>query len=1527
MLKETKRTLALVLALIMMFGTFSGSLGTAAYADEAEPEEQVQVEYPEFRQSAFIDWEFDSEAADRAEQGEDFVNKGLHLALSAPEGVFPEGSELKVALRDYADVNLSVSKEREAGYNVRQKYCFQVGVYGADGETYISPDTKNNTVPVTVTIGIDELPDKAGYSKVSLYRTSYADKRTDVLFSGKELEGNTITAEAYGLGYWTLEFEYLLTYRLKTDEEVLLKDICDYHHLSGTPSQVISGAPGLFTVTQNEDGDYVVKALSAFGGAELELWYDGVKYSVMLDAVPGEAEAEEAEETEETEEEEVEELEEGYHITFTATEGGKVAYVPQDGEEAVLEESIDQTIAEIADLKDIEAVADEGYVFKGWMYKGEKFHEGETFTWANVPMLEDSGFVAAFVSTASAAEALEKELSEATKKVYTATTAGYIVTATLADAAAVPDNARLTVSPVTAESDANYDTYFEALNANVSEGEEYTNDNTVLLDIKFVYDVTKEDGSVETVEFEPAEGTVDVKITIRDPQLGAASEAENAPQIEVAHIALKDHVKSPFESKVFENDINEELAAKFSEFMYEFGFMAGSAGFSVDDFAVDFLKDADVNLGSLYSTVEFSLDSFSIVAVKTMTDNEDGTYTLSLEVSSSSETSSHKTKADVIIVFDRSGSMDSNTGGYGSPTRMEVAQDATNSLIDTLLAANGGNNDDDMVQIALVSFATHATRDVNLTTSGTALKNAVNGMDPEGGTNWEQGLQYAANITTRTSTEDVTINKYVIFVSDGNPTFRQSANGYTQDWSSYYQAYGTGRDSGAGSAANITRCYNAATDDARALVTAGFDFYGIGAFGNVDRMQGLVTAAGESASTNYFSASNSEALDAAFAAIANAVTGNLGYGNVGITDGVTTYTAGDFKAAVSAENVDEFVYTITDPNGTAYEITLDDSGKIKTINGSATAADITLSDDKGSSMVIGIGKAFPAASFENDAVKWDMAGFATAPTAGRLLSGFKYKVSFRVWPSQAALDLVADLNNGVITYDELTPEQQAQVVESGGKYSLKTNTTAALNYQTVNVVTDADGNVISETTGDPETLPIANPTDTISMDSAEMSVEKKWENGGNLDPIYPEVYMTAKRDGSNFDVGDGATFVLSTANDYKKTFNIAPGRMTVDAAGNIVILETGHEYMLTEEFDENQYHYDLSSEVARPMYINGVLTMLVLEDADHPAAGRQTYSLDGKTYYVKSEGTAVLTATNIRRSHLDVIKHIAVYDADGNDVTESVKDLYADTEFNYTISFPNIPSDYGDIWWYKYTPDEDGDYEIQGVKYKSEGGHTAGTTVTFTLKPDQFIRFINLPKGTNYTVTETPASGWTVVLPDSSGTASGTITQGNTLYNVTFLNAKRFEPTTASFPVKKVMSVPEGMTGPESWSYTINLTAADGVPMPETTSGTVSNTTDTVTFGEITYTQPGTYEYTVSESGSAPGVTNDPDAAGKKVTVTVVDNGDGTLTATADSTANAPLTFTNTYNVNKISAVIPVKKTVESETEGTAPGAWSYDFT
>ena len=88
-----------------------------------------------------------------------------------------------------------------------------------------------------------------------------------------------------------------------------------------------------------------------------------------------------------------------------------------------------------------------------------------------------------------------------------------------------------------------------------------------------------------------------------------------------------------------------------------------------------------------------------------------------------------------------------------------------------------------------------------------------------------------------------------------------------------------------------------------------------------------------------------------------------------------------------------------------------------------------------------------------------------------------------------------------------------------------------------------------------------------------------------------------------------------------------------------------------------------------------------------------------------------------------------------------------------------------------------------------------------------------------------------------------------------------------------------------------------------------------------------TFTYTVTESGSAPGVTNDDNAA-RKVSYTVTDDGAGHLTVVRDGGDGAAFTFTNTYGVAPIdSSVTDQVKTVKRLTgRDLAAGEFTFEL-
>lgn len=154
------------------------------------------------------------------------------------------------------------------------------------------------------------------------------------------------------------------------------------------------------------------------------------------------------------------------------------------------------------------------------------------------------------------------------------------------------------------------------------------------------------------------------------------------------------------------------------------------------------------------------------------TDGGDGDqYTLNLTASgdSTSSTVTTATPADIVLVMDKSGSMNKNN-------RDANAQKAAKDLAKKLLTTE--NSTDQQVRMAVVTFNKNATLKQDFTTSASRIESAVS-QTPDGGTNWEDALKRANNLQGRSG-----VKKHIIFLSDGNPTYRTTSYSgcYSTSW-------------------------------------------------------------------------------------------------------------------------------------------------------------------------------------------------------------------------------------------------------------------------------------------------------------------------------------------------------------------------------------------------------------------------------------------------------------------------------------------------------------------------------------------------------------------------------------------------------------------------------------------------------------------------------------------------------------------------------------------------------------------------
>ncbi|MEO2533165.1 Spy0128 family protein [Collinsella aerofaciens] len=254
--------------------------------------------------------------------------------------------------------------------------------------------------------------------------------------------------------------------------------------------------------------------------------------------------------------------------------------------------------------------------------------------------------------------------------------------------------------------------------------------------------------------------------------------------------------------------------------------------------------------------------------------------------------------------------------------------------------------------------------------------------------------------------------------------------------------------------------------------------------------------------------------------------------------------------------------------------------------------------------------------------------------------------------------------------------------------------------------------------------------------------------------------------------------------------------------------------------------------------------------------------------------------------------------------------------------------------------------EAAGLAYRTDKDGKLAWTINYTAYEDLF----GLPNGVSAT---TWSFGFKVIVVDNGdGTLTATVDYGGV--EPLFENVYGAEAVDAALTGIKKLQAAEGLTPADiTGKFTFTVTADEsGAPMPERTTAT-NDAAGNVDFGKIHFTledlnralgvtddatdkaeadeadeaeadeaeaeeadtdanadepsdepEPAaptaprshTFTYTVTESGSAPGVTNDTNAT-RKVSYTVSDDGAGHLSVKREGDDGAAFTFTNTYGV------------------------------
>lgn len=501
-------------------------------------------------------------------------------------------------------------------------------------------------------------------------------------------------------------------------------------------------------------------------------------------------------------------------------------------------------------------------------------------------------------------------------------------------------------------------------------------------------------------------------------------------------------------------------------------------------------------------------------------------YALHLTASgdSSSSTVTTAVPADIVLVLDKSGSMENSN-------RDTNAKNAATALASKLLtAANAALPAERQVQMAVVTFSDRARTTSQFTTSPGAIGTAVSAW-PSGGTNWEDALKTANDLSSGRSG----VQKHIVFLSDGNPTFRITSysgcfkwSWLGQGWESHPE-YGTQAECEAnnkwldqsyqwktdpdGSDGNIhgegnddSYGYNYAAALSEANERGNAALYVVKVSADANKMSDLAKEANAVTGKEY-DGTSADNLTKAFEQIYNTITTTAKIRAYSITDTLSQWVDPvDFADVANGTDITRYV-TVTN-NGTTVSgytavYNVDD-------NGNRT---ITVTFNNGNGMIVD----------KNETID----------------------VSFKVKPSDAAYADYASKQQYPDTGEANTGN------ESAGKQGYFSNAGAHLNYCVVTSVNDQE----SECTQ--QTLDYAKPVVQVRL--GQITINKVWSDGASKhasDAVTVQLQRTKTGEAAAQAEKVGDPITLNASNNWTATI----GR-----------LQPGYTYSVAETSEDSRY--------------------------------------------------------------------------------------------------------------------------------------------------------------------------------------------------------------------------------------------------------------------------------------------------------------------------------------------------------------------